>query len=166
MESLDNSTHNVEQIQKAKKEIIQMLNDNYDVFSQIVNCFENDPGRYMCTKESGEIVVKLFLERGGTSFQIIDISEIGVSEQIAYVLNDLGFEGIGEEYDDIIFTKITVVYPGGTYSQGLFCNKNDAGIDKIQEYSGIFGERVLIKDQWFYYYSRMWEDVISAKPNR
>ena len=93
---MENDTHIInvsshEKIQSDKIEIIQILNDNYDLFCQVVSYFENSSGRYFCTKESGELVIEKYYD-GRPSFRVDNIGEIEVGEQIEYILNDLGFE--------------------------------------------------------------------------
>jgi len=71
------------------------------------------------------------------------------------VINDLGFSGIGESDDYIIFGRHKGAHPyGGSYWQGLYFNKSNAGKNKIQEYDGIAGETVLLNDEWYYGFER------------
>ena len=160
-EKVENSTNiinlsSLEQIQNEKLNIIRILNENYDLFCQVESYFETDPGRYYCSLDSGELIIEKYFD-GRPSVQIDNVEEIEVSEQIAYILLDLGFEWIGEADDYVSFEKITAAHPdGGTYWQGLHCNKSDAGNNRIEEWDdgGVAVETVCIRGQWFYYFGR------------
>ena len=137
-----------EQIQRDKAEIIQILNDNYEFFCQIMENIEADPRRYICYKESGSLIIML-------DYGVVEISEVDkeLAMQITYIINNLGFERISESDDYVSFGKITGSHPdGGTYCQVLHCNKSVAGKNRIEERdNGSFGETVRIRDEWFYW---------------
>ena len=158
-----NRSATLEDIMQTKKDIEQSLNDNYEIFNQIIMCFENDAVNYICGQESGEIVIEIICEDKPGS-QRIDSGEVEVAEQIAYVINDLDFVGIVEADDYVCFEKQTGVYlTFGTYIQELYCNKSTANEKKIQEgYSSLWNECVHIRDDWFYVISSMNEGPSST----
>ena len=143
----------MQDIANAKQSLIQALNDNYDIFNDIVSYFENDPEQYYCIKENGEIVMKLRTDGPSLTDIYVDINEIEVCEQIIYVINELGFLGVAAYDYAVDFWIIDGGrYPfGGSYAQGIICNKSDAGDGKISEWEGsIFGENIHIRDEWYY----------------
>ena len=142
-----------EEIEQSKNNTEQILFDNYDVFNQLVSFFENEPKRYICETHTGELVVTLDNE---PEQEEIELSEVEMGGQIAYIMNDLGFETI-IEYDDYVwFIQYSAMDPfGGSYNQGLFCNKSNVGENTITEwYEPPFGEIALIRDEWFFFYFR------------
>ena len=110
----------LQEIDDMKDYLEQLLDDNYDVFNQIVKCFENDSVNYHCRVEEGEIVVWY-----SNPITYVDLGEIEVGEQIVYVINELGFISIDETENYVDFPMINGDrYPyGGTYAQALLCNK-------------------------------------------
>jgi len=136
-------------INLIKMEIEQILDDNYDLFTQIMEYFEKDNGRYIISIVDGEISVLLDTAPG---FRQIDISDIEIGEQIEYVLYDLRFEDIRTEDYYVRFLKLTGSTPSaGAYQQSLFCNKSSAGEKRIYEDDNYpSGETVRIRDEWFY----------------
>ena len=150
-----NSQVSVQDIERTKQMLIQTLNDNYDIFNQIVSYFEGSPSWYYCRKEEGEIVAHIRNDVSGFPGSDIDISEIEVGEQMVYIINELGFLSIAEDDDAVGFTLVSGgKHPyGGSYSQGLICNKSDAGDGKIEEWDrGHLGADIHVRDGWFYHF--------------
>ena len=149
------SQDSLQNIEQRKKDLEQILDDNYDEFCMIIDYLEKTTAQYTFRNVFGEITVQCTYN-DDPSFQKIDIGDIEVSEQIVYIFKDLGFESIGENDDYISFRMHTGKHPsGGSYWQGLYCNRSSAGENKIQEKSNLpFGENVHIKDEWYYYYGR------------
>jgi hypothetical protein len=143
-----------EDIEQTKQEIMQILNDNYEVFCQIVNYFEKGKNDYGCFIEYGEIII---INSSVAGHPHVDISKIEVGEQIAYVLNDLGFVYLGDDINWVVFKKQDGIPPdGGSYTQSLECNKSDADEEKkIREGSSYSAETVHIRDEWYYCYRSM-----------
>ena len=153
----------LQEIDDMKDYLEQLLYDNYDVFNQIVNYFEGIQGEYSCRVEDGEIVV-WYQEKPGSPRIYISLGEIEIGEQIVYVMNDLGFISIDETEDFVDFPMINYEpHPyGGSYTQALFCNKSNAGENRIQEDNESGGEDVLggsthIRDEWYYNGFWMWD---------
>ena len=146
----------LQDIEDAKKYLEQVLIDNYDVFNQIVSYLEEEPVRYSIRNNSGEIIARILYD-DKPGFQVINFSEIENSEQIIYVLNDLGFSSITEDNENVYFNRVNGAdHPqGGSYTQGLVCNKSNAGDEKITEWDGgSLGQNTYLRDEWFYYYRR------------
>ena len=160
-DSLNNHV-SMQSIANAKNALMQTLNDNYDIFSQVVSYFENEPASYQCRIENGEIVIRVRndepgLTNPGLPAIHLDISEIEVGEQIESIMHELGFIIIAESDSYVSFTIVSGgEHPyGGSYSQGLRCNKsNDGGIKIEQWEGGSQGENIHIRDEWYYYFRR------------
>ena len=155
--SQDKSQDAIAQIEQTKKEIEQALLENYDIFTQIVDYFEEDPREFSINIESDELIIVAYeVGQPRNTAVEIDANKVAVIEQIRFVLNDLEFTGIGADTIGVGFLKPGGVHPyGGSYWQSLVCNKKDAGENKTQErYDLPFGETVRIKDEWFYVYGR------------
>jgi len=143
----------IEQINEEKAYIIQALNDNYDVFCAVVDYFEKNTRSFSCRKDTGEIVIRCLPNRGN-QIQTVDINETGISEQITYIIDTLGFEpfGSGEDSHFIDFFRTHGSHPyGGSYGQYLCYYKRNAPEEQLQE-SGddSRGAQVHIRDRWFY----------------
>ena len=149
-----------EKINNDKNDLIEKLHENYDVFVQIAGYLENSEKEYHCKIEDGELVIRINNE---TNHPSVDISEVEVSNQIAYVLNDLGFQVVSSYEDCILFGKNSgILINGGTYIQDLFYNKRNAREEKkIVEGTTSLTEKVRIRDEWFYVYMSGYNDVIS-----
>lgn len=154
MNSSTISEVSLEDIQKEKDLIVRLLNENFEAFSQIMDFFESDQRRYVCHVDSGEIVMILY-EKSTPGYEVVGLSNVDVGEQITYIIDALGFMSITADKDYIIFKRTSGSHPhGGAYTQGLFCNRIDAGEDKIREQDHFTGEHVPLRDRWFYYIRR------------
>ena len=137
------------QIENEKIELFRILDEYYDTFCSVACYFESMPGRYVVQHESGELKVTLFPESAG--YQIVDLSDLEICDEIEFIMNDLGFESIGEG-TCIEFNKLNGGHPnGGSYIQGLAFNTVNAGIYKLEEWKGSISEYVHIRDEWYYY---------------
>ena len=141
-----------QEIEAMKEYLEQTLLDNYDVFNQIVKYLEETPGEYSFGPTDGEIVAWWFRERAyGVPYVVIDLNEIEIAEQIAYVINEFGFVSVLSESDYVHFE---MVYHdkspiGDTYSLGLICNKSNGEADAGKSF---MSEITHIKDGWYRYH--------------
>ena len=138
----------------------QLLNDNYEVFSRIVSFFEEDPGEYFCRQEDGALVV-FYNGLSPTGVRgpgkKVKLSSIEVGEELAYVMNELGFELINAErytvYFDMVYYGSRI--NGSDYNQGILFGKSYAGEHMPRETKeddhGAIGENIRIRDEWFRY---------------
>ena len=152
--SSPNKTATLQEIEDMNTHLEQLLNDNYEVFSQIVDFFEKAPEEYFCWLEDGEIVV-LYRALPNGPHVYVDLSEVEIGDQIAYVINDLGFLAIHEDGDISVTFEMRYYdrHPFiARYSQGLVCNKSTAVEFKVREWEPNSFEGIKhIRDEWFRY---------------
>ena len=141
-----------QEIDEMHQRLEEILLDNYDVFNQIVSYLEETPEDYAFWGEDGEIIVRLNDRVSNSPFAYMDLNEIEVAEQIAYVIDELGFVSIHEGKYSVWFNMVSYGKApiGDTYSQGLICNKSDAGEGRIVETGETRDFRITrIRDEWF-----------------
>ena len=143
----------IKEMQEMQVHMIRLLNDNYDVFNRIVAYFEEEPEIIAFWEEEGEIVGRY--EKTSGLIQSIDLDEVEVGEDIAYVIYELGFVGILDGSITVDFYMVSKgIKPGGsTYDQKLVYIKSTAGeygiLKDVEERNNPLGV-MHIRDEWYY----------------
>lgn len=122
----------------SEEGVIQTFNDNYDLFAEVVSCFEDEPGNfYLCTTSLKRYV--------SLNSQDIKLESYEKGEQISYILNELGFTSIYEDDDSIMFMKSI----SSGEQRGVQYSKAGKKLEDVDE---LWGQTYPIKDDWYYSY--------------
>ena len=152
----EESRTTMQEIEETKMLLEKLLDDNYDVFSQIINYLERVPEDYHFRVEDGEIVV-WYMNKPSLQRIYVEFSEIKVADSVEYVIKELGFISVDKSDDYTLFPMINGDrHPyGGSFAQGLVCNNSNSDEKSIQDWdAGVLGQDIRLRDEWFYYFRR------------